>query len=44
MKRMDAVSDEEFEEEGRILDELLEHPERADDLKETRAGLKYPSG
>lgn len=41
VKRMEAISDEEFAEEDRILDELLEHPERADELKD-KGGLKYP--
>ena len=31
-ERMNAISDEEFDIEDKILDELLKHPERADEL------------
>ena len=42
MDRMAAISDKEFDAEMAILDELLAHPERADELA-TKGGLKYPA-
>ena len=41
MDRAEAIDEDELEEELRIIDELLEHPERSKELAD-QGGISYP--